>query len=594
MTAIPTLRHPYYEETFPDWDKWRRVYNGGQEFIDYYLKPHSSREDSAEFEDRKCMAPTPCFSTAAINEIVNAISQRLSDVNRRGGSKTYDEAVAGRGFGVDLHGASMNNFIQSKIIADLCIVKRVGVYVDGPSDAPETMLDAIDYSPYVYVYKAEDILAWKWRKDRPDEFQSLLLRDFYEVEEEYSGLPCESKVRYRFYWIGADGFVHVKFYTEEYVDGNITYPAINMDGQYVDEDADYILDINIIPFAMGEISKSLMENIANHQISLLNLESSDIAYCHKSNVPFYTEQQDTRASSDHLRGPSEDGTVTGSGEVDKEIKVGVTRGRIYGKDVDRPDFIAPPSEPLEASMAKQQQLKADIRQLLNLTLNSVRPVQQSAASKAVDQQSSDSGLSAIGFALEALERKIAKYWTLYEPGTKPATVKYPEKYSLKTDADRREEAKSLKELRQIIPSATYQKAISTEIATMLLGPHISAEMLDKIKAEIDAAPILTADPDTLFEASDRGVLDLELVAETLGASKATVEKAAKQHAERLARINEAQSKDDGTDDPAARGVGDLDDNPGAGGTGERQNARRGEQLRTGRDPVRGRERKPQL
>jgi hypothetical protein len=38
-----------------------------------------------------------------------------------------------------------------------------------------------------------------------------------------------------------------------------------------------------------------MEDIADYQIALMNLESSDINYMLKSNFPFYVEQYDPRA-----------------------------------------------------------------------------------------------------------------------------------------------------------------------------------------------------------------------------------------------------------------------------------------------------------
>src|SRR5690606_25812922 len=131
-----------------------------------------------------------------------------------------------------------------------------------------------------------------------------------------------------------------------------------------------------------ELSQSLMTDISRYQIALLNLASSDINYALKANFPFYTEQQDFRTGSHfNQAGDVEEGT-DGKG---KEVIVGVTSGRAYPIGTDRPGFIHPSSEPLKVSMEKQEQLKAEIRQLIGLAISSLSPTKQSSAeSKAMD------------------------------------------------------------------------------------------------------------------------------------------------------------------------------------------------------------------
>jgi hypothetical protein len=62
-----------------------------------------------------------------------AIFQRMRDITRRGGSQAYQRAVNGLNLGVDLRGNTMNGFLGIKVLTELLIMGRVGVYVDSPA-----------------------------------------------------------------------------------------------------------------------------------------------------------------------------------------------------------------------------------------------------------------------------------------------------------------------------------------------------------------------------------------------------------------------------------------------------------------------------
>lgn len=572
--TIGSLRHPFWRSKIADWTKWRFIYDGGPDFVDEYLERFSKREDTADFVQRKRITPTPNFAKAAVNDIKNAIFQRLADVSRTGGSQEYQEAVVGDRFGVDLHGSSMNSFMGREILPELLTMARVGIFIDMPQIEGQTLKDAVGNRPYLYWYRTEDILSWSFRPGRPDEFDNLLLRDFTEIRHAATGLPSGTKERYRFLFIGEDGKVHVQFF-EHFPDvenhEEISEKQVDINGNPTDEDI--ILDLEVIPFVLLEISDSLLSDISNHQIALLNLESSDIAYALLSNFPFYTEQVDSRDYSHLIEGAGQ-GDDSGTAEnqsrsKDREIQVGATHGRTYGKGLDRPDYIHPPSEPLKASMEKQQQLKDDIRQLVNLALSNIKPKMASAESKAIDERGLEAGLSHIGLVLEHTERKIATYWAMYLSTDIP-TIKYPERYSLKDDEDRRKDTEQLAALRAKVPSTRFQKLLTIQMAEILIGHKTPNPIMDEIRQEIEQANAFSSDPDTIFEAVDRAILDLESAALLLGYPKETVKAAADDHANRLARIAESQSSDFGNQNAAARGVPDLDDTPGRGAKEERK------------------------
>ena len=577
---IIDVRHPNWTFFAPFWRKWRLTYFGGDAFIVEYCKKFSEWEDAADYKRRKDITPVPAFAKAAINDIKNSIFQRMVDITRRGGDPSYQAAVEGLGHGIDLHGASMNAFLGRHILPELLTMARVGVFVDMPSVEGYTLMDQQGMRPYIYMYRTEEILSWTYRRDSADEYQSLLLRDHLDSYSPMYGLPFGTWSRYRHIWL-ENNQVHIQFY-------NDGAQQVDMSGNPNPGIDPIILDIPYIPFVMLELNNSLLADVANHQIALLNMESSDIMYSLKSNFPFYTEQGDPRATSGYLKGPGNSGMslTTGSGTAadanlshSQELRVGVTQGRRYALGTERPAFINPSSEPLQISMAKQKALKEDIRQLVNLALSNVQPKMASAESKSLDNQGLESGLSYIGLELEHAERKIAKYWAvLMGAGTPQATINYPRKYSLLSDEDRRANAEHLEKLRDSVPSSTFQKLISKKIAHELLAANLTEEELEVIYKEIDDCEAYSSVAEEIFQAVEAGILDTELAAKLLGYPKGTTDKAKAEHADRLARIAKSQSKP--TDNPGARGVPDLAGAPGKGAAEEKTASRE-----TDTDPV---------
>lgn len=559
------IRHPYWRNKSLSWAKWRSVYDGGDCFVTEYTKKFSERETDDSFAVRRAITPSPCFAKAAINDIKNSIFQRLGDIVRRGGSDSYQKAVQGQSNGVDLHGTSMNTYIGREALPELLTMARVGIYVDAPPLAGPSLKDQLGVHPYLYTYRTEEILSWSYRRDRVDEFQSLLLRDWIDDCDCDSRLPNGTWARFRYVWVDDSGKVNVQFFDDDCaqcdLDGNLTPGAPPVQ-----------LNIDRIPFVILEISDSLLSDVANHQIAILNMESSDISYILKANFPFYTEMEDGAIFSDYLKqaaGADGQGTAAETKEDHgKEIRVGATQGRTYGKGMERPGFIHPSSEPILASMNKQKQLKEDIRALINLSLSNIQSKMASAESKGFDERGLEAGLSYIGLELEHAERKIANYWQMYDSNTEEVTVKYPQKYSLQTDEDRRRDVEQLEKLRDSIPSPDFQKSISKQMIFTLLSGKIAVEELDKMFSQIDQAECFTANPDIIWLAIENGVMSLDIAAKLLGLPKESVAAAAKDHADRAARVAMAQAAS--KPDPAARGVPDLSANPTKGAKDEKK------------------------
>lgn len=519
--AISTIRHPSYSEGYDEWFKWRLAYEGGWRFINRYLVKLSARETDDALKARKIIAFCPAFAKEAVKEIKDAIYQRMTDVVRISGSKTYISACAGLGGGVDMKGSSMNTFIGTKVLSDLLPMKRIGVLTDNHADLGITLKDKGNKQPYLVTYPTEAIRSWsEYISDGKSYLKSVLLQECVEDVDADTGLPIGRVDRLRLMQLTDKG-VKVTFYNAK-----------------DDVEQEILLDIPEIPFTIFEIDESLMKDVADYQVALLNLENSDVRYAMTCNYPIYYEFYDATSDATLAKPFSAPGD-TGTGPAkskDAEVQVGMSQGRRFPKDTREPGFINPNPETLIASMAKEKQLKDDIRRLVNLNLvanDKQKPVVEP------DQRGLDSSLSYIGLILQTGENSIARHWSLFEGGT-PAHVKYPQNYSLKTDEERQAEAERLDSLQHKLPSDTYKRAIAKRIAAITIGHQVTPEILDTINKEIDSADTLTSDPDQIIADHEAGLVDDETASQARGYKKGTVEQAKKDRAERIKLTLDAQ------------------------------------------------------
>lgn len=559
-------RHPDYISEEESVTLYREAWVGGKAFADKYLVQLSKREDPLSLAERKTVTYVPAISKGCVVEIKNAISMRMSEITRKNGTKTYDSATKGDKWGVDKCGSTMDSFMVKHVIPELLAMGKVGVYIDRPS-LPDnfTQLDTIDKRPYIYIFKREDILAWVHdESSEPNQFSVLLLRENYLRKDLDTGLPIAWEYRYRFLK-KTDTGVEVTFY--------------NHLGDQIDRDGNkttniYPIKLKVMPFVVFEISESLLTDTAMYQVCLMNLASSDISYALKSNFPFYTEQYDPKAEPGFYK--------TGVNPIDKlsrdaanvnfsprnlpgqntkdEIEIGNMHGRRHPVGTITPAFVHPSPEPLLASMKKQDQLKGEIRTILTLWLSNV-----TAGSLDLNiqdnKQGLESGLNNIGMELEHGERSIMSIWALYEGQNNSGTVSYPTTYYVKTDEERRQEAKEINELKSAIPSVTYQKETAKQSVLALFKGKLSADILNKIAKEIDNAQTMTCNVEEITADIQNGLVGLDLASVARGYPPGQTAIAKIEQSERLAMVQAAQSSEGKLKNPGSRGVSDASVNP---------------------------------
>lgn len=545
---IETITHPAWHDEYDDWCKYRLTYCGGRAFVDRYLERFSRRESATDFCTRKKITPCPAFAKAAINEIKNVIFNRLRDVVRISPSGTYSKCSQGLLRGVDNGGATMDYFIGQYVVPELLTMRKVGVYIDMPPEVPGTLTVSKNIHPYLYLYGTESIRSWKYTEAaNPKEFESVLLYENQLTYDSVTKLPNGKQERYRHVYL-RNGKVQVEFYD---LDGK----NINSAGEY--EEVIYTLDIEEIPFVIFEISDSLLKDVADYQIALLNMESADISYAISSNFPLYIEQYDENLNNadDLPEFVDEDGSEATEVNVtearEKEAKVGPVYGRQYPKNSNPPQFIHPSPEPLQAAMEKEKQIKKDIKLLINLAVNDLSDKMVSAESKKQDESGKQTGLACIAYVLENGEQKLARYWGNYESkGEDGITVSYPKDYDLKSEEDRLKDCEELWAIVAKVPSSEFKKQVLKKIAALILGNKVNAKVLDTVSKEIDSSPGLLCDIESIIQAVEKGLVDKKSASKLIGFIDGLVEKAKEEHAEELALIQESQGGEGG----AARGV----------------------------------------
>lgn len=507
-----------------EWVDWRYCYEGGAVFRDQYLEKFSDRETTEEFKRRKALTPIPSYARREINRVKNSISQRFPDVVRHGGTPLWREAISGKKRGVDRRGSSMNNFIATKLLAELLVMGKVGVLVDAPRVFGSTLADVPkDFRPYLNVYPRERVpIAIPAPIDSTSDFSSVLLQDCYIDFDSETGEQTEVK-RFRYY------------YLDKARQGKVTIQEILEDGQNV---ADPILtELTEIPFVMFDLGGSLMRDVCSHQIALLNMISSDSNYAIDSNFPFMVRQ----------RGNGANFLV---GEED-EAEVGQKKGLFYDKNMNAPAFISPPTEPMKASLELRKELKTEVRELVT-----------GAIADLGDDGTIDSGLAFIGQCLAEGENRIWDHWTAYEsanPETrKECVVAYPETWSIKTDQERIDEATSLLELMNQLPGQKGKKEAAKRAYDKLYRGVLSPELIEQIKAEVDAAPYTTSNHEIIFGAVENGICGPETATLALGFNADEAAKAQEAQAKRAEMIVAAQAD---AAAGAARGAKDLSSDP---------------------------------
>lgn len=533
---IADLKHPVYRVMAPRWEEFRLVYEGGKTFQGKFLEQRVKELDT-DYDLRKRISPIPTHAKAAVNNVKNSLFSRIGQSTTRiDGPISYQAAAIGAAGGVDREHSSMNSFLNRKILPELLPIGKVGVFIDAP------LIRTENNSPYLRTIRAEDILNWEVDPTNRGQYLQLLVRERIVNKDDTFGLPTETEETFRLFQKTPNGILISLFDKKSDPIGQTT------------------LELDQIPFVLFELTESLLTDVGSYQIALLNLSSSDMTYAYLSNIPIYTEQIDNNDLWGNIEDQTADEKISAPrdavleahvgvrktiDEAGRQDVIGVGRGRAYPKGLERPDFINPSPDPLRVSMEKAQEIKDDIRSIINLSLSNVKPRAASAESKVADERGLESGLSAIGLELEAGENAILDIWALYEEVKNNGKITYPNNYELKDDTARRKSADDILTLKEKLPSQTARIELTKDAAREIFGSRLPQEKMEKLLIELDNAGGCPSGAKEIQLDMEQGLVSSETASELRGYKKDEVAKAQKEKAKRMA---DAQASQRGEED----------------------------------------------
>lgn len=530
-----------------DWVEWRYCYASGRVFRDEYLEPFSDRETKAEFKRRRDLTPIPSYARLEINRVKNGLAQRFPDIIRRGGTKAWQEAVAGTGRGVDRRGSSMNSYIAKYLLSEALVMRRVGVLVDAPRVIGETAADVpANFRPYLNYYPVEHIeRIIPAPVDSPSDWSAVIVKDVNKNYDLATGETTDVQ-SWRYYYLDPDrdNRVTIQHFTD---DGKESQPPI-------------YTNLDSVPFVVFDVMESLVKDVCSYQIAHLNLISADTSFAIDANYPLLTRQRGNSIPA-HLLGE------------DNEADVGAQKGLWYDKGLDRPGWISPDVSPITTGLALRKGFRDEVHELVTGALASLG-----------EDGTIESGLAFIGQCLEDGEARLWDHWTAYENADRSRRrvpqILYPEDWSLKTDDERLDEAGKFIDLMNKLPGQKGKKTAAKSAYDRWLRGRIPVSELDAIKAEVDAAPYSISDPNIVIKAKKEGIFSIETSALALGANEDEAEKAKNDKADTQKAIAAAQADQqrvgpgnpdamvDNNSNSVARQGDSLEGTQGRGGDGE--------------------------
>lgn len=492
-----------------DFFEWRFCYAGGRLFREEFLQRFDDRENEAEYIRRRSLTPIPAYAKTAINNVKNSVIRRLPDIRRSGGTKKWQDAVAGVGRGVDRRGSSMNAFIAKKILAELLVMGRTGVLVDAPALPDGMTQDEVpeSFSPWLNSYRVEFIHNLVPADvDSPSDWSSVKLENNRRQIDPVTG---ENVVvsGFRKYWLDADR------------DNKVNLQDFNESDEATGEIRH--LNIDAIPLVLFSIDQSLMADACSYQISFLNLISAATSYSIDSSYSFLTRQRGGDDAGEWLIGEEED------------TETGRNKGLFYPKGMDRPGYISPDSAPVLTSLEQQREMKKTIEDLVL------------GAISEIGEGSVEAGLASIGMCVQIGESRLWDHYTTFEARDaarrRMPIVDYPDTWSMKSDEERLKEGIEFLNLGNLLIGQDAKKQAQFDAADRFWRGKISTEDLNKIKKTMADAPYSIADPDVVIKAKKEGIFTTETTALALGANPGEGKAATEEGAAKAVMVAAAMS-----------------------------------------------------
>ncbi len=385
------------------------------------------REDDAKFKDRQELAYYTNILVSKVNRYVGYIYKKLPirTVNNDLLSQILDNC--------DNKGNNINVFMDE--FSTRAKVRGVGlVLVDMSKELPSNLKEQIDNRVLPYFMDINPSRVTEYRLDKFGKFEYIKFSDSIYIDDELTNI--------------------IRYY-------DTTSWNVQDEDDKILESGEHNLGVcPVVYFSENGDFNSVGEftQVAKLAKRHYNLHSELDEILRYQTFPILTIQGDTE---------------------DSEIKVANDSAIFYDRDMNRPEFIAPPSAPAELY---ESRITAIENQISNICYDlSTSQSKESGIALDIKFQGLNSSLSKFATKLEDFEARIFDVVCKYLAINNEIEINYPKTFSI---IDINKEIEILSEMKDLINSPTYFKQKATQIINNDLT-NIEIDVFDEIVSELE-------------------------------------------------------------------------------------------------------------
>ncbi len=393
------------------WSFSNEAFEGVGGFLDGSYIDKYPRESDEKYEERKNIAYYTNLFAVKVNRYVGYLFKTTPTRSSNSPliKKIFDD-VDNRGNNIDVF---MSNFAKNAKVRGVNLL-----LIDMPKNLPADLKTQLDNRvlPYFVEIKPENIL--EYRLDSTGKFEYILFSDVIDN----STLHNQNKINIKRYYDKTKWIIF--------------------------DDKDEIIESG--EHNLGECPVIIFSE--NGEFPSIG-EFSQIAFLAKRHYNLMSELDEIlRSQTFSIL------TIQADNPSDVEIKLSTDNAIAYNKDVNKPEFIAPPSAPAEIYQTRIKEIEAQIDKIAyDISTN-----QSSESGIALDLkfQGLNASLSNFAIRLNDLENRAFEVVCKYLNIANDVTITYPKTFSI---IDTQKEITILEEMKNLINSPTYFKLKAMQI-----------------------------------------------------------------------------------------------------------------------------------
>ena len=424
--------HPQYEDREDKWSFFLQSYEGG---YNYFSEENLFTHEREPYKNYKFRLDR-IFDINLCEKVISVYTGYLfkkAPVRDYQGDEAFEEFESN----VDLCETDINEFFQN--ISDLSkLFGHVGILIDKPRVNGDVVSKADDVLPYYTIVYPTNLIDW--HTDEHNRYEWIRIKEKSNEKAD----PFQSRQNQTVYrtYTKNEWYIH------------------NEDGDMIDRGEHNLGQVPYVTVYNRKLKRyplfgwSLIEDIAYINRAIVNIASLILEFVY-------------RQCFSQLVLP--ESAVPREEESQGEIVMGTDNAIVISDDTTvEPEYLTPPTEPMDFLRQYTQDLREAIYQLAKIEAPSFEPTEQSGKSKAWDFHQTNSSLATQAHFLQEAERKCAKIWHKWIDKEFDGYIEYPEEFDIQALNTELENALRIKMYN--LPQSfqkEYDKALYRKILTKL-------------------------------------------------------------------------------------------------------------------------------